>query len=320
MHVLVVHSDPRFYHELRDLLSSQEATGAYIPNLSEIRAQIEAHFPDLIVLEQRCLSDGGEFLGHAFTAGRLQRLPVIYLTSADCERMRIEQPRRLTDLLTHVRSQAERARTQQVTQIGRLRIHAGRMRVAMDDRWVRLPPSSFVSCNTWLPTPTRSSRTAKVISVVWGAEAADDEARRDVLKVHIRHLRHMLGPDYQGYIQTLHGQGYALIDPGCGRITQGTAMGAGPCPGVKSIPIVRCRMTDCVNWDEGYCSAARINIDDEGICLTYSTLSDWVEEIEQEPEWEPEEEDGPEEDMAGLEDETEEEDVVIRGRRRWDDW
>ena len=85
------------------------------------------------------------------------------------------------------------------------------------------------------------------------------------------------------------------------------------------MPIVRCRMTDCVNWDEGYCSAARINIDDEGVCLTYSTLDDSVEEIEREPEWEAEEE-APEEDLAGLEDETEEEDVVIRGRRRWDDW
>ena len=42
------------------------------------------------------------------------------------------------------------------------------------------------------------------------------------------------------------------------------------------MPIVRCRMTDCVNWDEGYCSAARINIDDEGVCLTYSTLDDWL--------------------------------------------
>jgi hypothetical protein len=54
--------------------------------------------------------------------------------------------------------------------------------------------------------------------------------------------------------------------------------------------------------------------------LTYSTLDDSVEEIEQEPEWEPEEEEGPEEDLAGLEEEAEEEDVVIRGRRRWDDW
>jgi two-component system, OmpR family, KDP operon response regulator KdpE len=214
MHVLVVHSDPRFYRELRGLLSAQEATGAYIPNLSEIRAQIEAHFPDLIVLEQRCLSDGGEFLGHAFNAGRLQRLPVIYLTAADCERMRTgEETHRLTDLLTHVRSQSERARTQQVTQIGRLRIHAGRMRVAMDDRWVRLPPIQFRILQHLAANTNEVVSHRELISVVWGAEAADDEGRRDVLKVHIRHLRRMLGPDTQGYIQTLRGQGYALIDP-----------------------------------------------------------------------------------------------------------
>ena len=30
------------------------------------------------------------------------------------------------------------------------------------------------------------------------------------------------------------------------------------------MPVVRCRMADCVNWDEDYCSAARINIDEEG--------------------------------------------------------
>ena len=214
MHVLVVHSDPRFYRELRDLLSSQEASGAYLPNLSEIRAQIEAHFPDLIVLEQRCLYDGGELLGHAFAAGRLQRLPVIYLTSADCERMRAgEEPHRLADLLTHVRSQTERARTRQVTQIGRLRIHAGRMRVALDDRWVRLPPIQFRILQHLAANTNEVVSHRELISVVWGAEAADDEARRDVLKVHIRHLRRMLGPDTQGYIQTLRGQGYALVDP-----------------------------------------------------------------------------------------------------------
>ena len=214
MHVLVVHSDPRFYHELRGLLSSQEATGAYLPNLSKVRAQIEAHFPDLIVLEQRCLSDGGELLGHAFTAGRPQRLPVIYLTSADCERMRAgEELHRLTDLVSYVRSQTERARTQQVTQIGRLRIHSGRMRVAMDDRWVRLPPIQFRILQHLAANPNEVISHRELISVVWGAEAVDDEARRDVLKVHMRHLRRMLGPDIQGYIQTLRGQGYALIDP-----------------------------------------------------------------------------------------------------------
>jgi DNA-binding response OmpR family regulator len=214
MHVLVVHSDPRFYHELRGLLSSQEATGAYLPNLSELRAQIEAHFPELIVLEQRCLGEGGAQLGHAFATGRLQRLPIIYLTSADCERMRGgEELHRLTDLLAHVRSQTERARVQQVTQIGRLRIHSGRMRVALDNRWVRLPPTQFRILQHLAANPNVVISHRELISVVWGAEAVDDEARRDALKVHMRHLRRMLGPDTEGYIQTIRGQGYALIDP-----------------------------------------------------------------------------------------------------------
>jgi hypothetical protein len=83
--------------------------------------------------------------------------------------------------------------------------------------------------------------------------------------------------------------------------------------------VVRCRMTDCVNWDEGYCSATRINIDDEGICLTYATIDDPVEVHEQEPDWEPEAEEDTDEDLLGV-DEEEDEDLVIRGRRRWADW
>jgi hypothetical protein len=79
-------------------------------------------------------------------------------------------------------------------------------------------------------------------------------------------------------------------------------------------------MTDCVNWDEGYCSASRINIDDEGVCLTYATIDDPVEVLEQEPEWEPDGEEEADEDLIGVDDEAQDEDLVIRGRRRWDDW
>jgi hypothetical protein len=84
--------------------------------------------------------------------------------------------------------------------------------------------------------------------------------------------------------------------------------------------VVRCRMTDCVNWDEGYCSATRINIDDEGVCLTYVTIDDPVEVLEQEPEWEPEAEEETDDDLLGTDDEEDDEDLVIRGRRRWAEW
>lgn len=87
------------------------------------------------------------------------------------------------------------------------------------------------------------------------------------------------------------------------------------------MPIVRCRMTDCVNWDDGYCSASRISVDDEGVCLTYSVFEEVLDEYETEPEWEEEvieEEEEEEEPLAA--DEEYEEDKMIRGRRRWDDW
>lgn len=85
------------------------------------------------------------------------------------------------------------------------------------------------------------------------------------------------------------------------------------------MPVVRCRMADCVNWDEDYCSAARINIDEEGVCLTYSTIDDTVAVIDQDEEWdtEPEEE---EEDLIDLDDDDDDDDVVLRGRKSWSDW
>lgn len=84
--------------------------------------------------------------------------------------------------------------------------------------------------------------------------------------------------------------------------------------------VVRCRMTDCVNWDEGYCSAARINIDDDGVCLTYVTIDDPVEAAEQEREWEADAEDISVDDLLGEDDEAGDEELMIRGRRRWEEW
>ncbi len=86
------------------------------------------------------------------------------------------------------------------------------------------------------------------------------------------------------------------------------------------MPIIRCRMTDCVNWDDGYCAASRISIDDEGVCLTYSVFEEVLDEYETEPEWEEEPVEEEEENEAVVEDEAYDEDKLIRGRRRWDDW
>jgi formate hydrogenlyase subunit 6/NADH:ubiquinone oxidoreductase subunit I len=63
------------------------------------------------------------------------------------------------------------------------------------------------------------------------------------------------------------------------------------------MPRIRCHYTDCVFLDDGYCSAAAVELDPDTGCATYapneeaSAKEDWEEEEEEWEEEEPEEED-----------------------------
>jgi len=69
------------------------------------------------------------------------------------------------------------------------------------------------------------------------------------------------------------------------------------------MPRIKCHYADCVFLDEGYCSAAAVEMDPDTGCNTYSpseaTEEEW--EDEEELEWEEEEE----EDELWEEDEDE---------------
>ncbi len=74
------------------------------------------------------------------------------------------------------------------------------------------------------------------------------------------------------------------------------------------MPRIRCHYLDCVFVDDGYCSAAAVEIDPDTGCATYSPSeesaaeSDWDDDEELE-EWEDEE--AEEEDELWEEDEDE---------------
>lgn len=75
------------------------------------------------------------------------------------------------------------------------------------------------------------------------------------------------------------------------------------------MPRIKCHYADCVFVDEGYCSAAAVELDPETGCATYSPtdavaakVDDFDDEDETE-EWD--EEDGDEEDDDWLDDEDE---------------
>jgi hypothetical protein len=71
------------------------------------------------------------------------------------------------------------------------------------------------------------------------------------------------------------------------------------------MPRIRCHYTDCVFIDDGYCSAAAVELDPDTGCATYTpvdgpiTDEDWEDEDELE-EWE---EDGDDDDLWADDDE-----------------
>jgi hypothetical protein len=71
------------------------------------------------------------------------------------------------------------------------------------------------------------------------------------------------------------------------------------------MPRIRCHYMDCIFLDEGYCSAAAVEIDPDTGCATYSPSEDAVDKDEWEEEdleeWE--DDGGDEEDDLWLEDE-----------------
>jgi hypothetical protein len=78
------------------------------------------------------------------------------------------------------------------------------------------------------------------------------------------------------------------------------------------MPKIRCHYLDCAFLDEGYCSAAAVEIDPNSGCMTYSpnaestTEDEWDEEEEELEEWEELEGEDEEEEDGWLDDEEEE--------------
>jgi hypothetical protein len=73
------------------------------------------------------------------------------------------------------------------------------------------------------------------------------------------------------------------------------------------MPRIRCHYLDCIFLDEGYCSAAAVEIDPDTGCATYSPTEDTASEEDWEEEeleeWE--DDSGEEEDDIWMDDEDE---------------
>jgi len=78
------------------------------------------------------------------------------------------------------------------------------------------------------------------------------------------------------------------------------------------MPRIKCHYIDCVFVDEGYCSAAAVELDPDTGCNTYSVTDeiakkddDWDEEEEELEEWDETEADEDEDDDLWADDDDE---------------
>ncbi|MBL8051671.1 MAG: hypothetical protein JNM46_10660 [Anaerolineales bacterium] len=71
------------------------------------------------------------------------------------------------------------------------------------------------------------------------------------------------------------------------------------------MPRIKCHYADCVFLDEGFCSAAAVEVDPDTGCVTYSP-ADGVAVADD--EWDEDEEEWEDEDLDEEDDEWEEED------------
>jgi hypothetical protein len=79
------------------------------------------------------------------------------------------------------------------------------------------------------------------------------------------------------------------------------------------MPKIRCHYLDCAFLDEGYCSAAAVELDPDNGCMTYSPSTETTqedewdeEELEELEEWEEVEEGEDEEEDLWMDEEEEE--------------
>ena len=73
------------------------------------------------------------------------------------------------------------------------------------------------------------------------------------------------------------------------------------------MPRIKCHYIDCVFLDDGYCSAAAVEIDPDTGCATYSPSDEANQEWEEEEETEWEEDETEEEEDELWDDEEEDE-------------
>ena len=187
------------------------------------RRLVTAALPDMVLLDWMLPSMSGiDFARQLRRDSRTRDLPIIMLTARADERDKIEgfdigvddyiskpfSPRELVARIRAVLRRHAPQTTDEVVELGRLRLDPATHRVSSGETEIVLGPTEFRLLHFFMTHPERVHSRTQLLGQVWGDHVFVEERTVDV---HIRRLRAALeATAHDALIQTVRGSGYRM--------------------------------------------------------------------------------------------------------------
>jgi len=219
--VLVVEDEPA----IAELIAVNLRHNGFAPVLAgdaeSARREVQAQVPDAILLDWMLPGESGASLARSWRASeRTRHVPMLMLTARSDEADKvtaldagaddyITKPFSTKELLARIRAVLRRrapALTEEVLEVGALRLDVATHRVSFQQQNLRLGPTEFKLLHHLMKNVERVHSRATLLDRVWGDHVFIEERTVDV---HIKRLREALG-EAGSMVETVRGAGYRL--------------------------------------------------------------------------------------------------------------
>ncbi|MDP2824679.1 MAG: phosphate regulon transcriptional regulator PhoB [Sulfuritalea sp.] len=221
--ILVVEDEPAIQSLIEVNLRRAGHAVQLAPDAETARRLVQEALPDLVLLDWMLPGMSGvDFARLLRSEARTRLLPIIMLTARAEERDKVEgldlgaddyvtkpfSPRELMARIKAVLRRHAPQATEDVVELGGLRLDPATHRIAAGATEVSLGPTEFRLLHFLMTHPERVHSRSQLLDQVWGDHVFVEERTVDV---HIRRLRAALeASGHDALIQTVRGSGYRI--------------------------------------------------------------------------------------------------------------
>jgi len=221
--VLVVEDEPAIQELIAYNLKQAGHQPLRADNAEQAMRLVQDALPDLVLLDWMLPGLSGIELARRLRADkRTKAVPIIMLTARADEQDKLTgldtgaddyiikpfSPRELNARVKAVLRRRSPQMTDDIVQLGALKLDPTTHRVSAKGDAVHLGPTEFRLLHFLMTHPERVHSRTQLLDQVWGDHVFVEERTVDV---HIRRLRKALEPsEHEGLIQTVRGAGYRL--------------------------------------------------------------------------------------------------------------